>query len=548
MILGGIELTYLFTVLVLGYTALLLILSQQAKKRAATAGRFFDGGRSFGTWRVFVLMTALWGASMFSIELDTGFSQGLSAVWFGISTIIASLFIACFLLKPFRKIQYLTNSNLIGRRYGTHARDFAALVIGLTFPIFAMKNVLAAASFLHVILGWNLPVVLIATTLLVILYVSLGGMWSLAYVQVANLGVFSLGLGVAAYFVLHNHPVFNPAVLPNSQFSSWFGVGPATLLVWLGMSLLNSVSAQAEFQTISAAKSVRQGRLGVVLSSMALLGFAILPVLMGMAARESVHSNQGGLLVFPVYLTEVAPHWAVVLTGLGFWSAALIWCAPLMFSGASSFGLDLFNRKGSPHTAVSVRRLTRWAMILQGAMIVLYALARPGELAWWAVFGLTLRNAAIVAPTVAFLLWPLVRERTVIASMVLGVGMGFAWNAVTGFSATVFPFGINPMWVGTGTGMLVLMVGTLVENWGEMCWTPAGLKRYLGMGMGLLGGGLLAISPWIEHSSLSSLLGCELFLAVMGFFFAAIFLTKAARVMDVTENITVSSVMEMIQN
>ncbi|RIV22909.1 hypothetical protein D2Q93_08770 [Alicyclobacillaceae bacterium I2511] len=533
--LGGIGLAIQFSVLLLGYTGLLLLLSQRAKQKAATAGHFFDGGRGFGTWRVFVLMTAMWGASMFSVELDTGFSQGMSAVWFGISTIVASLFIACFLLAPFRKIQYLTNSNLIGQRYGTRARDFAALVIGLTFPIFAMKNVLAAASFLHVILGWSLPLVLIATTVLVIAYVSLGGMWSLAYVQVANLAVFSLGLGVAAYFVLRNHPVFNPALLPNAQFSSWFGVGPATILVWFGMSLLNSVSAQAEFQTIAAAKSVRQGRLGVLLSSLVLVGFAVLPVLMGMAAREGVHSGKAGLLAFPVYLTEVAPHWAVVLTGLGFWSAALIWCAPLLFSGASSFGLDLFNRRGSSHHAISVRRLTRWSMVLQGAMIVLYALARPGQLAWWAVFGLTLRNAAIVGPTVAFLLWPLVREKTVLVSMVLGVGMGFTWNAVTGFSALVFPFGINPMWVGTGTAMLVLIGGTFLQNWGVMRWAKPGLRRYLGGGFALFGGVSLVLTPWIGHSSLHSLLGCELFLAVMGEFFAAIFLTEPAQLNNISE-------------
>ncbi|PWI58049.1 sodium:solute symporter family protein [Sulfoacidibacillus thermotolerans] len=516
----------LFAGLLGGYTILLLLLSHRSRRRSNEAGQFLDGGRQFSLWTVFYLMTAMWGASMFSVEIDTAYTSGVSAVWFGISTVVSTVFIAMFLLSPFRKIGYLTNSNLIGRRYGAKARNFSALVIGLTFPIFAMKNVLAAAAYLHVVLGWSLPVLLIVTTLIVILYVSLGGLWSLAYVQLLNLGVFTLGLAVAAYYVLRKSPVFPVPVtspVPTATgFYSLSGVGISTILVWFGMSLLNSVSAQAEFQTIAAAKTDRAGKWGVYLSAVVLVAFAVVPTLLGMAAREHMVGTWTGLVAFPRYLEMVAPPAAVLLVGLGFWSAALIWCAPLMFSGAASFGLDLFCKPDQARGAHAIRRFTRFSMCIQGAMIVLYALLRPDHLAWWAVFGLTLRNAAIVGPTLTFLLWPLVKERTIYVSMGVGVLSGFLWNALTAFSASRFPFGINPMWVGTGCSLLVIVAGTLIENRALLILTQAPRKRQRGIQMAVLGALLFGMALWLNEHGGHSLLGVLLFTAVFIEFFAAI--------------------------
>ena len=521
----------LFLGLILSYTLVLLLFSHFSQRKAKTVGQFLDGGKQFGVWRVFLMMTAMWGASMFSVEIDTGYLSGLSAIWFGISTIVSSFLVAAVLLRPFQKIGYLTNSHLIGRRYGKKARDFAALVIGITFPIFAMKNVIAAASFLHVLLGWNLAPVLIATTILVIVYVSLGGIMSLAYVQVVNLIIFTVGLLVAAYFGLRHQAVLSAPLSGQQQvpgFHGMMGVGMATILVWFGMSILNSVSAQAEFQTITAAKDVKKGKLGVYLSSFALIVFAVIPALLGMAAREHIGLMKSGLMAFPSYLQLVAPHWALIVVGLSFWAAALIWCAPLMFSGASSFGLDLFNRQSLSHDTKAVRRFTRLSMIIQGILIVIFALARPGQLAWWAVFGLTLRNAAIVGPTISYLWWPAVKERTILISMVLGVVSGFCWNALTGFSATKFVLGIDPMWVGTGLSMIVIVLGTFIQNRGQLHLSRHVVRLPLGILFGILGIVFFVISTLLGTWGWSSLLGADLFVGILLWFVAAILLTENA--------------------
>ncbi|MCY0894954.1 MAG: hypothetical protein OWS03_01485 [Alicyclobacillaceae bacterium] len=532
------------------YTGLLLILGRISRRKTGSASQYLDGGRRFGFWHVFLLMTAMWGSSMFVVEIDSGYLNGLSAVWFGASTIAMSVFVAVFLLKPFRKIGYLTNSNLISRQYGERARDVSALVIGLTFPIFAMGNVLSAASFLHATLGWSLPVVLIATTVLVIVYVWAGGIWSLAYTQIANLVLLVVGLLVATFFVFragwNGHPVLPQHVAHVAHFSGIFGIGSATIVLWFVMSLLNSVSAQAEFQTIASVREARVGQKAVYWSALVLIPFAVIPTLFGTAARGYLPHMKGGLLAFPLYLREIAPDWAVVLVALGFFASALIWCAPLMFSGASSFGLDFLTSAKRPRPAQRIRTLTRFSLILQGLLMVIYALLRPEEIAWWHVFGLTFRNAVIVGPTITFLLWPVVRPRVVVASMVAGAGSGLLWNALTDFSATKFVFGLNPMWVGTGLSLMVLMAGTLLVERRNLSLSVMGKRRSLGWFALAVTLVFLGFVPILLHSTLSSLVGADAFMATLSAFFTTMAFVDVRSPMQLMSDVTVEAMVDPV--
>ncbi|MHB1682382.1 MAG: sodium:solute symporter family protein [Bacilli bacterium] len=449
------------------YTAVLIGLSTRAKRRVGEGEAYLHGGRQFGFRNVFILVTVMWASSIFVVELETGFLSGLSAIWFGVSVIVMSVLVARFLLKPFREVGYVTNSRLLGQRFGASVQSISAAVIALTFPIFAMSNVLAAAEFLHALLGFGLPVTLVLTTVIMLTYIGQSGLWSLAYTQTVNLVMLTAGIGVAVFFFLRIpktslHPV---AV---HGFNSLTGVGTGAIAVWLVMNIFNSVSAQAEMQAIAAVKDTRIGQRAVYVSAIVLVAFTVVPVWLGMRTREMYPNATKGLAAFPVALAHSAPPWAVLVVALGVWSAALAWCAPLLFSGASSLGADLFRRRtldraGFLAQGSNVRRLTQYGLLIQGALVIVVALLRPDELAWWRVFGQTIRSAAIFAPTIAFFLWPTATKRAVLWSMSLGVASSLLWNAGTGFSATAFLWGVNPMWVGLSVSVIALVVATVLE-------------------------------------------------------------------------------------
>ncbi|MDA8066932.1 MAG: sodium:solute symporter family protein [Thermaerobacter sp.] len=503
------------------YTLLLIYLGRAGFRRAQAAEHFIHGGRRFGMGYVFFLVAAMWGSWIYGTELETSFLAGVSAFWFGVAVIIMSILVALLLLTPFRELGFITNSGLIGDRFGKVARAISALVIAFTFPIFAMVNILVAASLFHVFLGWPLWLTLVAATVIIIAYVFAGGIWALAYTQVPNLFMMFIGLVVAAvYAVSHVGWQHLTTAMPAKFYSPW-GVGIGIIVVWIIMDIINVLSAQVEYQAVCSCKDPAQGRKGVYLASAVLVLFTALPVFMGMAARVAFPTAKLGLVAFGELILHAPPAVLIIVT-LGVWAAALTWSAPLMFSGASSLGMDLGILARSNASQPDLRRWCRWCLFVQAGAILAYALTRPDLVAWWMVFGMTLRNAAIFAPTIAILLWRAATPAATLVSMIAGVATGLFWNALTGFSATVFYAGINPMYMGTAVATLLFVLISVLGNPNARVNLASRFS-----GVGWAGIGVFVLFTLVSVFGLHAvqpigLLGLTILLAIFGIFMAAI--------------------------
>lgn len=496
-----------------GYTGLLAYLGRRAQKRHGTSG-FFNGNQGFSSGVVFILVTALWASSTVVVELDTAYRAGWSAAWFGVSVVILSVLVS-LLVPLFRKLDYSSNSRLLGERFGPLAGRLSGLVIGFTFPIFAMSNALFASVFLHMLLNWPLWLTMSLTTLILVVYIQFAGLVSLAATQGVNLTLSLAGVLVLAA-VAHGAAASGPVAPVPPAFAAWTGVGLPTIFVWFGMNLLNVFSAQAEFQAVTAAKNIKHAQWAVWISAVVLLVIIFLTTAVGIWVRHAVGVVPGGgLAAVAGMIVHRASFAEKVVMALGIWSLALTWCGPLLFSGAVSLGRDLMS-------AGKEIRWTRWALLVEGGLMVAYALARPGDLAWWRVFGLTLRNAGVVAPTLALLLWrESVPRWSVISAIIGGTAVGLGLNAVTGFSATRFLDGVNPMWAAQATAFMVLGAGRWAagRQWGSgVLWavlslalmaasvgpeTPAayrGLLLLVTAGVGFLASGLASARTWASSS------------------------------------------------
>lgn len=449
-------LTPLVTALAVAYTLALLAMARRSRRRGA--GSFVAGTRSFSSWQVFVMISALWCSSIFVVEMETGYLYGLSAVWFGLGTVLMA-FTSGYLLPSLRRLGYLTSSGIIGERFGSGAQAISGTVIGVTFPIFAMSNVLAASAFLHVVVGWPLPVTLVVTATLVSCYALVGGMSGLAATQALNFVVMAVGIVLTVALALHAVPPGRVVSHLPGRLLVPGGAGTGLIVTWVCSALLNVVNAQAEFQILTAARDDRAGRRGLNASLLVIVAFTAGSVAVGMAARATSARGALGVVAVPAMLLHSAPGALVALVALAVWASALSWSAPLLLSGAASLGLDVLGvldrcwRRGAP---TSPHRWVRACLPLEAALLVGYGLLRPEDLAWWRVFGQTIRTGALVGPTLAVLALPMVGRRTALLSMLAGTGAGLGWNLLTGFSVSKFAWGINPMWIGAACGVAVI--------------------------------------------------------------------------------------------
>jgi len=450
-------------VLVLAYTLLLVYLGRLGRRKARNRD-FITGGRQFNALQVFFMISALWCSWIFIVEIESAYLFGVSAIWFGVAVGVMAITSLFLLTTRFTKLSYITNSGVIGKRFGPLAGTLTGLVIGVTFPIFAMSNVLAAAVFVHTVTGWPFFVTLLGTVIIILAYILAGGIWALAYTQIANFIVISLGLIVGTISAIHVVPLRTlPAALP-AMYLKWDGVGISIILVWLFSNLLSAVSAQAEFQILMAASDPKVARRGLSWAMLSVGIFSILSVIIGVCVRaQTVSQDISGIQALPdFYLHHTSPFVVTIMT-LAVWAAALTWSAPLMFSGASSLGADVIKPGLARHMATA-KFCVQLSLPFQALLVILFALMRPDNLAWWQVLSLTIRNGAIFSPTIALLVWPIVKKWAAMAAIILGSGSGILWNTMGGFSTVHFIFGINPMWVGTTTGIVVLVLTTLLAE------------------------------------------------------------------------------------
>lgn len=491
------------------------------------AGEFLHGGRRFSGRQVFVLVSALWCSSIFVVEMETGYLLGLSALWFGLGTVLMAL-VSGYLVPTFRRLGYLTSSGVIGTRFGPVARVLSGLVIGLTFPVFAMSNVLGAAGFLHRIVGWPLPVTLLVAEVVIVAYVWIGGMPALARAQSVNLVVMSGGLLLAVGWALYRvSPGHIAAALP-APLRTPGGAGAALIVTWVVAGLLNVVNAQAEFQILTAARDIRAARRGLHAALAFTAVFTVAAVSVGMAARSLAGPHRLGVVAIPA-LFGPAPAVLLALVCLAVWASALSWSAPLMLSGAASLGADvlapLLAARRRPGRA-PVARYIRWMLPVQAVLIVGFALARPAELAWWRIFGQTVRTGALCAVTLAVLALPRVARSTAVASILAGAAGGLGWNVLTGFSATRFAGGVNPMWIGASAGLVVLAGGVLGAGRRRL---PGVLRSPAGAAALLAGGALVLLLGRLPGPLQRTGLTGPAVLAVAGSLFVLGWLTQHRR-------------------
>ncbi|MEW6273651.1 MAG: sodium:solute symporter family protein [Bacillota bacterium] len=475
------------------YTAVLIILGNIVKSRARDGEGFWVGGRSFRAWMVFVCTTGLFSGSSYISILELSYAKGISAGWYGVAEMVHVLIIALLLIGNLRRRLMITISGLIGDRFGRLALGVAGAITGLTFPMWTVANTLSFAVALDVFTDFSLPVTVTISALLLLIFLEVGGMWSVVATQTANNVAFVLmfGVGIYAFFVGSGPAGLAHLARTRPEMFSLDGVGLQLIIAWFATFLINVLAAQAAFQMALSCRTPEEGRRGLLMAFAADAIFISLGILFGLAAAAAAPGYRGGMVGVPVYLGRVLPPPLVGLFFMGVWACALGWGAPCQFSGSTSLGRD-FAEAVKPGLADAQKvAYTRWSLVLLTAMVIVLALLRSEQAAWWNVLAWTLRNGATFAPVVATLFWPLATRRAAVAAMVTGFLGGLTWYSLGRWDPANFYLHIHPVFFGMSMNIVTLVAVTLVERADQ--WQPA-----------------RNLSPWRKVVALSALAGAFL--------------------------------------
>ncbi|GAA1110824.1 sodium:solute symporter family protein [Nesterenkonia jeotgali] len=514
--------------LALAYTAWLVVGSRMVVSRSGSGG-FFVSGRSFSPWTVAFCITGLFSGSSYIAIVELSYRTGVSAVWYGVAETVQVLLIALLLVKPLREKLVVTVTGIIGDRFGRGAQAISSVITGLTFPMYSVATSIAFASVLFAVTEIPLWQCIALTAIILLAFLTFGGMRSVAFSQTMNvLMIFVMFIvGIWAFLVSPGPSGFETLTQEQPQMFDVSNAGVSLIVAWFGTFIVNVPLAQAAFQMSMSARSPEDGQKGLFLAAIIGLPLILLGIIIGVAASIVVPDATLPLVGIAEYISISLPAWAAAVFFVGLWACALGWAGPCQFSGATSLGRDLGSALRPRATQVELVRYTRIALVGLTIVMVLFALLRAEESAWWNVMAWTLRNGATFAPVLAAFFWPLATRSSALAALLGGFSAGLGWYALSGFSATNFFLGTHPVWVAMIANIGAIVLVTLVQSSWQV--TASGRRRRIG-GLVLLATGLAAlmtlnISGWLTSYGL---IGLALFLITLGIFAGAVLLAESA--------------------
>jgi SSS family solute:Na+ symporter len=411
----------LLNILLVVFSIALIFLGWHVGRSVRGTADFFVAGRSLGPGLLFsTFLAANIGASSTIGATGHAYRDGLAAWWWngsaGLGTLVLAFWVGPRIWKEANARGLLTVGDFLEDHYGKEVRAVAALIIWASSFFILCAQLKGAALVLERVAGLQLQVAALLAAAVTVAYFILGGLKSAAYVNAVQLVVMLGGFLIAAPFAAHEAGGW---FVSGTDSSFWAGseVGWSAVLL-LGPAFFLSPGL---LQKAFGAKSPEALTRGVGMAGIALLLFAWLPVVLGMAAR-SIHPDLASVEnALPAILLDV-PAWvgslalaAVLYAELSSADAVLMMLAT---SGARDFYRGFLRPNATDGHVLGVARALAVAGGLIGFGLTFYFDSVVGAIQlFYQVMIVTL-----FAPLLGALIFPRSGRWSALTAMLVGVG------------------------------------------------------------------------------------------------------------------------------
>jgi SSS family solute:Na+ symporter len=303
-------------VMVLYFTLTLLVGLYYGRKKTSTSADFSVGGRSFGSFLMFCTMLAtIVGASSVMGSAAWFAQRGISQFWFTVGTLITNFLYLLYLGPRINDFGREQGGETIGDwfiyRYGKVSKVMASVLIAVAYIAITAFQYLAMATILNLATGIPFGYCLALTTIIVIVYTSLGGLWAVVSTDTLQ-GIMTLaGVIIMVPLFLGKAGGFSAVFtkLPQAHLRIFGNVTPWQAFAYMLTLGLGIVSWPDIWQRMYAAKnkSALQYSYGLYMVASMVITFAVMFI--GFTSRVLMPNFEGstnGLL--PAMIIEYLPN------------------------------------------------------------------------------------------------------------------------------------------------------------------------------------------------------------------------------------------------
>ncbi|BBE21729.1 sodium:solute symporter [Arthrobacter sp. MN05-02] len=370
--------------IVVAYLVAMLGFGWWGKSRTRNASDYLVAGRRLGPFLYTGTMAAvvLGGASTVG-GVGLGYQYGISGMWLVVAIGTGVLLLSLLFAPTIQKLKIYTVSQMLTLRYGHRATRVSGIVMLAYTLMLCATSTGAYATIFVVLFGWDRALSIAVGGVIVLIYSTIGGMWSITLADMAQfiiktIGVFALmlpfSLAAAGGF---------PGIAERAgdEFFSITGIGAQSIITYFVVYTLGLLIGQDIWQRVFTSRTPGIARWGGSAAGIYCILYGVAGAVIGMSAsvilpaiesRDDVYADIA-LNVLPLGIGGLVLA-AAVAAMMSTASGALIAAATVARTDVVPFVAGWFGR-GSEERAASEHdvRSSRWWVL--GLGIVTIALA-----------------------------------------------------------------------------------------------------------------------------------------------------------------------------
>lgn len=497
-------------ILVIVYLVGTLLIGAWAGSKVKNTSDFAVAGHSLPLYMVITTSFATWFGAETVMGIPAKFtSGGLKEVVedpFGASMCL--VLVGLFFAPKLYKMKLLTIGDYYRNRYGVLVEILTSVIIIVSYLGWVAAQVTALGLVFSILSGGMISISagMLIGTLLVLIYVIMGGMLAVAYTDFVQMIVLVLGLSYIAWvsadlaggadkvFALANEKEWF-SILPESNLQAW--------LIFLGAAItmmFGSIPQQDVFQRVMSANNVNAARGGAIIGGLCYLAFAFVPMFIVVSSLIIIPNEASALLssetdrqkVLPTLILTKMPFLAQVMFFGALVSAIKSTSSATLLAPSTSFVENILRHIKPNLNDKQILAAMRISIFVFTCLVLTYAILAQGTSIYDMVssaYQVTLAGAFV--PLAFGLFWKRATTQGALGSIILGIGVWLALTIVATWD--------TPEDMAFAQGFIGETLPKTLFSWSEFLPSPLG-----GLGasiVGMLAGSLLP--QWIKSKSTS---------------------------------------------
>lgn len=369
---------------------------------------FTSAGRSLPGWVVGMSIFATYVSSISYLGYPgKAFAGDWNAFVFSVSIPIASYFAAKYFVPFYRNIGSVSAYSFLEHRFGTWARMYASICYLLT-QVARMGSILFLLALpMNILMGWNIQMVIIITSIAIIIYSMMGGIKAVIWTEAIQGFILIGGALVCLFILLFKMPegpmqTFEIAAQDNKFYLGDLSLDMSTSTFWVCLiygiftNLQNYGIDQNYVQRYHTAKSERQAKFSALFGGYLFIPVSAVFFLIGTALYayykvypDLLPTEMKADYVFPFFIVNELP---VGMTGLliaSIFAAGMSTVATSVTSSSTIILTDYykrFRRNASDKEQLFVLKFSSLIVGVLGIVVAIAFLNVDSALdAWWAL-------------------------------------------------------------------------------------------------------------------------------------------------------------------